>query len=462
MTTPLHAADIHTLAMMIRAGETTSGAILESCLEQIATHNATSNAYNTVTADRARAQARAADRELSAGHPRSPLHGIPISIKDLIDVEGVATTAASAVRGHALAERDATVVTRLREAGAIIVGKCNLHEFAFGTTNEDSAFGPSRHPLDPTRSPGGSSGGSAASVVHGMAIASIGTDTGGSVRIPAAACGLVGLKPTYGEVVCDGVVPLSRSLDHVGPLCRTVADAWLLYEILSGHTPSHDIGPSALRGPSISTLRVGVPRPYFLDRLDPDVRAGFERALRRIEGAGAAVADVAIRHADDTAPVYLLVSFPEAAAYHARTLDTRPTDYTPPVRLRLEAARHVLAEDHVRARRGRDQLTADVDEALDHRDILVLPTLAIPAPPLGAASVQVGDRPESVRTITLRLTQLFNLTGHPALTLPIEPTPNGLPVGLQIVGRRGETRALIQAAASVEALLATGRRASVT
>ena len=457
MPNPLHATDIPTLAMMLRAGDTTSGALLESCLEQVAAHNATANAFITVTADRARAQARAADRELSAGHPRSPLHGIPISLKDLIDVEGVATTAASAVRGHHSAARDASVVARLREAGAIVVGKCNLHEFAFGTTNEDSAFGPARHPLDPTRSPGGSRGGSAASVVHGMAIASIGTDTGGSIRIPAAACGLVGLKPTYGEIPCDGVVPLSRSLDHVGPLCRTVVDTWLLYHVLAGHALPHDVRAAVPRGPAVSTLRVGVPRPYFLDKLDTDVRASFERAMEQLREAGAAIADVAIRHADDTGPVYLYVSFPEAAAYHARTLDTRPSDYTTPVRLRLETARYVLAEDHVRALRGRDCLTADVDQALDHRDVLMLPTLAIPAPPLGAASVQVGDQRESVRNIMLRLTQLFNLTGHPALTLPIEPTPAGLPVGLQIVGRRGESRALIQVAASVEALLAARR-----
>src|SRR6185503_17702214 len=194
----------------------------EQCLAVIRDRNPSLNAFITVFADSARDEARRADDEIAAGRYRGPLHGVPISLKDLIDVEGTPTTAASRVRDGHIANADAPIVTRLREAGAVLIGKNNLHEFALGTTNEDSAFGPARHPLDPARSPGGSSGGSAVSLASGMALASIGTDTGGSIRIPAAACGTVGLKPTWGELPADGVVPLSRTLDHVGPLTLTV------------------------------------------------------------------------------------------------------------------------------------------------------------------------------------------------------------------------------------------------
>jgi aspartyl-tRNA(Asn)/glutamyl-tRNA(Gln) amidotransferase subunit A len=219
------------LARALRARDITAEAVTGGCLQRIADLNPAINAFITVLADDALGQARAADASIAAGRPPGPLHGIPISIKDLFDVAGTPTTAASNVRAGHVAGRDATAVARLRDAGAILIGKTNLHEFALGPTGEDSAYGPTRHPLDPTRLAGGSSGGSAASVASGMAFASVGTDTGGSVRIPAAACGLVGLKPAIGEIPTDGVVPLSPTLDHVGPLCRSVGDAALLYDV---------------------------------------------------------------------------------------------------------------------------------------------------------------------------------------------------------------------------------------
>src|SRR5581483_10963693 len=231
---PMTRLTIEEFGRRLRAGETTSAQTTEECLQRIEADNGRLNAFIQVLGEQARQQARDADRELAAGHDRGPLHGVPISIKDLIDMRGVPTTAASRVREGHVADRDAPAIAHLRQAGAVIVGKTNLHEFAFGTTNEDSAFGPARNPHDTTRSPGGSSGGSAASVVAGMALATVGTDTGGSIRIPAAACGIVGLKPSFGEVSTDGVVPLSRTFDHVGPLARTVADASLMYHALLG------------------------------------------------------------------------------------------------------------------------------------------------------------------------------------------------------------------------------------
>jgi len=404
--------------------------VATAVLDRSERHNDELHAYITITREVALAQARAAEREIRAGDYRGPLHGVPISLKDLLDVNGLRTTAASRVRDNHLAAADAPCVANLREAGAVFLGKCNLHEFAFGTTNEDSAFGAARHPVDVNRSPGGSSGGSAVSVATGMAFASIGTDTGGSIRIPAAACGVVGLKPEYGDVSTAGVVPLSRSLDHVGPLCRSVEDAALVYDALRGATTDRTPEAREVRG-----LRFGVPRPYFFALLDPQVASSFESACDRLHDAGVVLEDVAIPHASEIAPIYLGIVLSEAAAYHARTLESRPDDYQPNVRLRLEMGRYILAEDYVRALNGRERLRQEVDAALNGRDGLLLPALAIPAPKLGVSTVKVGGSEEPVRNITLRLTQPFNLTGHPALNVPAGFTRAGLPVGLQLVAR---------------------------
>ena len=448
MTAPLHFHPITELAPLIAAGHVSSEDLTRACLAEIEAHDRALNAFITVLGAGAIAQARALDAEIAAGRCRGPLHGIPISLKDLIDQQGVPTTAASRVREGHVAERDAPVTVRLRDAGAVLIGKTNLHEFAFGTTSDDTAFGAVRNPHDPSRSPGGSSGGSAVAVVTGMSVASIGTDTGGSIRIPAAACGTVGLKPAWGEVPCEGVVPLSQSLDHVGPLARSVADAWLIYLVLRGES-------TAARWPlpvrrSVSGLRLGVPRQYFHDVLDDDVRARFAVSLAWLRHAGAQTVDVAITHASGIVPAYLHATLPEAAAYHAGSLTATPERYTRNVRLRLEMGRYVLAEDYVRAQAARAVLRNDVDAALDGCDALVLPTLPIPAPPIGAATVDVSGAPQLVRAMMLRLTQLFNLTGHPAVSVPIGNTPAGLPCGLQLVGRLNDTEGLLATAAACE------------
>jgi aspartyl-tRNA(Asn)/glutamyl-tRNA(Gln) amidotransferase subunit A len=431
----------------LRAGELSAAALTDECLRRIGIGNPTLNAFIHVSYHEAREAASRADRELAAGLDRGPLHGVPISIKDLFDVRGVATTAASRVREHHLATSDAPAISRLRTAGAVLIGKTNLHEFAFGTTNEDSAFGAARNPLDPSRSPGGSSGGSAASVAAGMALGTLGTDTGGSIRIPAAVCGIVGLKPTYGELPVDGVVPLSRTLDHVGPLATTVLDAWHLYQALLG-TSAPPPEPHPQR-----QLRLAIPRRYFLDLLDDEVRAKFEESLEKLRRAGATVGDTDIRNATEIAPIYLHIQFADAAAYHAATMETMPEKYTTPVRHRLEAARYVMAEDYVRALAGRDVLTKQVDEALATSDALVLPTLPIPAPVIGASSARLGGVDHPIRSVMLRLTQLFNLTGHPAISIPCGKTSAGLPCGLQLVGRRHQTAALLATALTVEQML---------
>jgi len=434
----------------LRAGETSSLEATEACLQAIDARNGALNAFIAVMADEARARAQQADEELAAGHDRGPLHGVPLSLKDLFDVRGAATTAGSRLRASDVARADASAVVHVRHAGAVIVGKTNLHEFAFGTTSEDSGFGAVRHPLDPRRSPGGSSGGSAVSVAAGMALGTLGTDTGGSIRIPSAACGLVGLKPTIDELATDGVVPLSRTLDHVGPLAQTVTDAWYLYQALLGRPTARPLSPSPLAG-----LRVGVPHRYFCELLEPSIRASFDAAVESLQRAGARVSTVDIAHAGDIPAVYLLIVFAEAAAYHASTLEATPDLYTVPVRLRLEMARFVLGEDYLRALAGRDLLRREVDATLSWHDVLVLPTLPIVAPPLGATTLSIDDQPHAVRNLMLRLTQLFNITGHPAVTLPCGTSADGLPIGLQLVGRRHETNVLMHVALGVERTLSS-------
>lgn len=438
------------LARRMRRGETSATALVERALDAIEARSASLGAFITVTADLAREQARRADAELAEGHDRGMLHGLPISLKDLLDLKGVPTTAASRVRARDVAVRHATPVARLLEAGATIVGKCNLHEFAFGTTNEDSAWGPARHPDDPSRSPGGSSGGSAVAVATGMSVASVGSDTGGSVRIPAAVCGLVGLKPTRGELSTDGAVPLSWTLDHVGPLARSVEDAWVLTRTMRGERveATDRLAPAA-----IATVRLGRLAPFFMEHLDPEVRHAVGVALDRLREAGATIDDAAIPSAGDIAPIYLGIVLAEAAAFHAATLERMPGHYTPNVRLRLEMARYVPAEDYARALVGRAHLTRQVDAALGGRHALVLPTLPIAAFPLGAETVVAGDVELPVRAATLRLTQLFDITGHPAITMPCGQTRHRLPIGLQIVGRRGETDRLLEIARAIESIL---------
>jgi aspartyl-tRNA(Asn)/glutamyl-tRNA(Gln) amidotransferase subunit A len=441
-------AEVRTIAELARAlrqRELSSETVTRQCLARIEERNPAVNAFITVFAQQAMDAASTADAEIAQGRYRGPLHGVPISLKDLIDVHGTPTTAASRVRAGHVAERDALTTARLRDAGAIIIGKTNLHEFAFGTTNEESAFGPVRHPLEPGRSPGGSSGGSAASVADGMAYASIGTDTGGSIRIPAAACGVVGLKPTVGEIPLHGVVPLSATMDHVGPLCRSVEDAVILYDTLRGAAAAEPLEPWALRGTTF-----GIPRGYFFAMLDSQVASAFESACARLADAGAVLEDVDIPHAADIAPIYLHIVLAEAAAYHAKMLDSRADDYTPGVRIRLELGRYVLAEDYVRALRGRELLVREVDAALRGRAALLLPALAIPAPKLGAASVRLGGVDEPIRNAMLRLTQLFNITGHPAISMPCGKTAEGFPIGAQLVGGLNATRDLLRVAAAAE------------
>jgi aspartyl-tRNA(Asn)/glutamyl-tRNA(Gln) amidotransferase subunit A len=430
--------------------EPTSVERTEAALAAIAVHNPSTNAFILVDADGARAQARAADDERRRGIDRGPLHGVPISIKDLIDISGQPTTAGSRVLEHNVAVADAPVITRLRAAGAVIVGKTNLHEFALGTTSEDSGFGPTRHPLDPSRSPGGSSGGSAVSVATGMSEMSVGTDTGGSIRIPASICGLVGLKPSIHDVPTEGVIPLSTTFDHVGPITKSVADAAAMWRVLA------DRLDDAVITPAPSDLRLGMLTGYFLDPLESTVRAAFERAIARLRDANIQVADRQIADATDIHPTYVNVVLPEAAAWHAKFLDTRGPQYTDNVRARLIAGRDISAVKYFEAIHACDRFREQVDAALarpERVDALVLPTLPITAPVLGQGELVIDGRAVNVRAAMLRNTQLFNMTGHPAISLPLRMPAGVLPCGLQLVGRLDKTAELLAIADACEKIV---------
>ncbi len=431
--------------LALRTGRTTSVAMVEASLDAISRLNPDTNAFIRVDAERARKAAEQADRDRAQGVTRGLLHGLPISLKDLIDEAGLPTTAASKVFADHIASSDAPVATRLAAAGAISLGKTNLHEFALGTTSEDSAFGPVRNPQDLTRSAGGSSGGSAVAVATGMGLASIGTDTGGSVRIPAAACGVVGLKPSLRDVPTDGVVSLSLSLDHVGPLTRTVEDAKLLWSVLADrpYTPT--------QAPHASSLRIAVLRGYFDHPLEPAVRQARDTALDVLRAAGVTLLDAEVPGTASITETYVNIVLPEGAAWHADWLDAKADLYSSAVRDRLRAGRDIPAVAYLKARQSRRTLRTAVEALLADVDALLLPTLPIVAPPLGAATVTMDGEEMLVRAAMLKHTQLFNITGHPAITLPL-PTA-GLPVGLQLVGRLNDTARLLDVAAACESLL---------
>ena len=420
---------------------------VEAALAAIAAHNPRTNAFILIDADGARAQAREADAERARGIDRGPLHGVSVSIKDLIDIAGQPTTAGSQVLADNIAKADAPLITRLREAGAVLIGKTNLHEFALGTTCEDSGFGPVHHPLDPSRSPGGSSGGSAVAVATGMSDMSVGSDTGGSVRIPASACGIVGLKPSFNDIPTTGVIPLSTSFDHVGPLTRTVADAAAMWRVLV-ERPRAIVTP-----PDVRTLRLAVLDGYFLHPLEAPVRDAFERTVAALKHAGATIETRSIDATGTILDVYVRVVLSEASAWHARYLDTRGDRYRPTVRARLIAGRDFSAVDYLSAIEACDTFRTNVDAALTGVDALLLPTMPILAPRLAQDEIAIGEARVPVRAAMLRNTQLFNMTGHPAISLPMRMPGGTLPAGAQLVGRLDRTSTLLAIAAACEGII---------
>jgi len=429
------------LAARIRSRELSSVEIVEDLLTRL-DRSLSLNAFITVTAEAARAQAKDADREIATGSYRGPLHGIPISLKDLIDTRGIRTTCGSRIRAEHVPTEDAAVTARLRDAGAVLLGKTALHEFAYGVTTNNPHFGATRNPWDPERIPGGSSGGSGAAVAAGLGPVSIGTDTGGSIRIPAALCGVVGLKPTYGRISRHGIFPLAWSLDHPGPLTRTVEDAALVLQAIAGPdardaaTLGHDLPDftEALDHP-VAGLRVGVVADEYHRETTGDVRTVFEEALRALGALGLHLEDVALPHAAESGIAQTTIIMSEAASVHERWLRERPEDYGAEVRARLRRGQFFSATQYLRAQKVRTLLAQEVGELFRRYAALVLPATPCVATLITQDTVVIGDHTSDVRSVLTRMTRFANFTGVPAITVPCGFGADGMPVGLQIAGR---------------------------
>jgi aspartyl-tRNA(Asn)/glutamyl-tRNA(Gln) amidotransferase subunit A len=405
------------------------------------------NAYITVLADRARDEAAAADERRRRGEDL-PLLGVPIALKDLFAMAGVRMTAGSRVLFDHVPAEDATVVRRLREAGAVILGKTNMMEFAYGYPHPD--FGETRNPWALDRTAGGSSGGSAAAVAAGIAYGALGSDTGGSIRSPAAYCGIVGLKPTYGSVSRAGVVPLSWSLDHAGPLTRTVRDAAILFDVLAGYDPSDPASARHAHEPTAGDLdgggaglRIGVVEELFERHVEPEVRQVATAALEPLAELGFQLQPVQIPDLDMVGPAIMPILQAEATSYHWPTMTKSLDAYGLAIRENLLLGATVLAKDYLQAQRLRRQIGEAVRRALERVDMLLFPTQPIIAPSMDSYEVAEAGG-DDVLDVEIGHTGLANLTGHPALSVPCGFTPDGLPVGLQFTGRHFDERTILQ------------------
>ena len=409
------------------------------------------NAMATLTEHRAHADAERAERELASGQDRGPLHGIPISLKDNIDVAGVRTTAGSRLYADHVPSADSTVAARLREAGAVIIGKANMHELALGVETDNALFGRTRNPWDTARIPGGSSGGSAAAVASGIGLASIGTDSGGSIRVPAALCGLVGLKPTYGRVSNAGIIPNYPSFDCAGPIARSAKDAAFVLAAVAGYdaadfgcarTPVDDY--AGLLASATREMRVGVPRRQFYAAASEPVRWAFDAALVVYRSLGAIVLDVALPDLDIAS--LKAAARPELGQRYAEAIRSRPGDIGPEVRGKLEAAMDTDLEQHLRARRASEALAATLRRMLEDVDVLAMPTVPVTAPLIGTTTMTHDGRDADVEDVLIAHTRVFNLARLPALTHPCGFDSAGLPIGLQLVGRPFDEALLLRAA----------------
>jgi aspartyl-tRNA(Asn)/glutamyl-tRNA(Gln) amidotransferase subunit A len=439
------------LAELLRKRSVSPVEVTQKCLARIEQLNPTLNAFLTVTADSALAQARQAESEIMRGEWRGPLHGIPIGLKDLIDTAGVKTTAGSQLFKDRVPTEDAEIVRRLRAAGAVLLGKQNLHEFAYGGSSIISYFGEVRNPWNATHIAGGSSGGSAAAVASGMGYAAIGTDTAGSVREPASQCGVVGLKPTYGRVSVRGVIPLSSSLDHVGPLTRIVGDAALVLRAIAGYDPQDKLSAdmptedylAALNEP-VKPLRIGIPRSFFYEELDDEVEYFVEKAVGILQRLFGELREVRLEVPTDRS-----LQAAESYAFHEEYVSRSPELYQQETLRRIRSGEGISHSQLEAARAALEQDRRKIDSIFDYVDVLVTPATPIPAPNLEELK-QDMDLLRPRELLLLRNTRPFNVWGLPAISVPCGFTTSGLPIGLQIAGRHWRESTVLQVAHAYE------------
>jgi aspartyl-tRNA(Asn)/glutamyl-tRNA(Gln) amidotransferase subunit A len=432
------------LARLIAARAVSPVEVARAHLDRIAALDGKLKSYITVTGETALAAARAAEAAVMAGGALGPLHGVPVGLKDLYCTKGVRTTGGSRILADWVPSEDATVVSRLAGAGAVLLGKLNMHEFAYGPEGVNPHYGSPWNPWDPHahRVCGGSSSGSGAAVAAGLCPGALGSDTGGSIRIPSSLCGISGIKPTYGRVSRAGVLPLAWSLDHVGPMCRSAADCALMLGAMAGYDP-RDPTTSVLPVPdymaaltgSVKGLRVGVLRGFFTDSAGAAQREAVGQAVKTLEGLGASIHEVNLETMKLTAGASYAVISAEAYAYHEQWVKTRAREYGADVIERLRVGAFVSGADYLKGQRVRSLVRGEVEAGLARLDVLVAPATPIAATEVGQSDVEIDGERLGVRPSLIRFTRPFNLTGHPAASVPCGLTPDGLPIGLQIIGR---------------------------
>ena len=451
--------DVAGLADHLRAKKLSPLEVTKTYLDRIARIDEKIRAYITVTGDDALAAAKRAESEIASGNWRGVFHGVPIGLKDLLYTKGVRTTGGSKILADFRPDFDATSWARLKAQGAVMLGKLNLHEFAYGVTSSNPHWGVCRNPYDLERIPGGSSGGSAAAIVARTAAATIGTDTGGSIRIPASLCGCVGLKPTWSRVSRYGVIPLAYTMDHVGPITRSVRDAALMLNVIAGYDPNDSTssrepvpGYTANLKAGVNGTRVGVIRE-LMDGLSDDAAKSFKAAMKTLTDLGASIDEVSIPTLPSANVINSIATFVDALEYHEEWFRTRPQDYGTDVRRLLEAGMAITGVAYVRAQRARAKIIADALAAMEKHDVLAAPGAAISAPKIAETGGSGGEREPRVDVVAtiLRFTAPFDCTGQPALAIPTGLGSDGLPLSMQIIGRPFDEASVLRVSAAYEA-----------
>lgn len=452
------------VATIVRQKKVSAVEVTRATLERIARLNEKLKVFITITAEQALREAEQVDKDVRAGKDK-PLAGVPLAVKDLYETKGVRTTAGSRLLADNVPNHDATAVARLRQVGAVLVGKLSMHEFAFGFTNVNPHYGNCLNPWDVERIPGGSSGGSGAALAASLCLASLGSDTGGSIRLPAALCGVVGLKPTYGRVSRFGALPLSWTMDHVGPMTKRVEDAALMLRVIAGQdakdeTSSKEPAPDYVveLKKRIKGVRLGVPHAHFIEPMDAEVNAAFNEAVHLLEKLGARLVEVTLPHLDVVLGAHRAIIFSEASTYHEKWLRTRADEYGDDIRALLQTGMFFTATQYLSAQQARRRIIAEWSEIWKKVDALVTPTSPIPAAKIGDATTPLGGEERPLVRVYLDSLLPFNLTGQPALSVPCGFTNNGLPIGLQLVGRSFDESLLLRIGHAYETQTAWHKR----